>query len=718
MSDKNVYSMPAMAERTNTPQEDQAKKNWSRYCHGLSRGHKEWQKRAKRQEDFYLGGGRQWEPEVVANMGDRPVVEADLIFATVNTVNGYQTQSRVDLTYKPRQAENQETSDDITKVAMFYLDYNRYPWVESQYWADGMVQDRGFCEVRMNFERNLYGDIEIRILDPLNVIIDPDANAYDSNEWRDVIEAFWATVDDIRVQYGDEKADLISRDASRMGYGGWLGRGRYDFYSEPENTFGNAQTWNQSEGYYADAYYLDSNELAKELYVRVIRRQHWEVDERLFFVTKTGDFLPVPDDMDEKQAKRTAKRIGMADVVERTVKRVRWTTSTRCVVLEDDWSPYENITIVPFFPYFRRGKTAGLVTNLVDMQDLLNKVMSQMAHIVNSTANSGWTVYENSLANMEVEDLEEHGSDTGLVLEVRQGAQRPEKIQPNQIPSGLDSLVQKAVELIRLISGVSDTFQGGKSNEISGIAIQSKVQQSVVQLATAVDNLQRTRHMIGERILELIQKFITDERTFLITTHGKDQPNIEVTLNKADETGKILNDVTTGVYEVVIADVPTSITFDQAQLALAIEMRKYGVNIPDKYMVLMSGLSMKKEISDEISGQTQDPEQQKALQAQTEQLEAMKEKLEAEAHDRHANAQRKLIEVAKVIREQPGIERTLDELNEAILREDDDERLGQRAPTPPEQPADPMQEMLQGMQPNLEAMNPGAEQLGGFGGET
>ena len=98
---------------------------------------------------------------------------------------------------------------------------------------------------------------------------------------------------------------------------------------------------------------------------------------------------------------------------------------------------------------------------------MLNKVYSQILHTVNTTANSGWKVEEASLVNMDVEDLEQNGAQTGLVIEYKAGRAPPEKIEPNTVPTGLKDLVTSGVDLIRLISGVSETFQGGKGTEVS-----------------------------------------------------------------------------------------------------------------------------------------------------------------------------------------------------------------------------------------------------------
>ena len=113
-----------------------------------------------------------------------------------------------------------------------------------------------------------------------------------------------------------------------------------------------------------------------------------------------------------------------------------------------------------------------MVRNLLSPQEQLNKIASQELHIVNTTANSGWLVESGSLVGMNSDDLEEHGAETGLVLEYARGTTPPVKIQPNQIPTGLDRISQKAATNIKAISGINDSMLGTDSAEVSGIAIR------------------------------------------------------------------------------------------------------------------------------------------------------------------------------------------------------------------------------------------------------
>ena len=163
-----------------------------------------------------------------------------------------------------------------------------------------------------------------------------------------------------------------------------------------------------------------------------------------------------------------------------------------------------------------------MVRNLLSPQEQLNKVTSQELHIVNTTANSGWLVESGSLSSMQVEDLEEHGAETGLVLEYNRGSTPPGKIPPNQIPTGLDRIGQKASNNIKEISGINDSMLGTDSAEVSGIAIQAKQNRGVVMIQVPLDNLKKTRLYLADKILNLVQQFYTEERLVMIT--NEDDP--------------------------------------------------------------------------------------------------------------------------------------------------------------------------------------------------
>jgi len=625
-----------------------AREQWQRYQDGLINGHQDYQKQAKLNEDFYLGGGRQWSDEDKKSLESvgKPWLEENIIFSTINTILGNQTQSRMDIAYKPRDIVDQETSDVLTKVGMFIVDQNKFPWKESQVFADGVIQQRGYFEIKMDFTDNFFGEIKIDTLDPLTVIPDPEANEYDPDTWKDVTTTRWVHMDDIKETYGLAKFRKVALSFDNE-------VGLVDHTDEETNNFGEGRN---NIGFFKDKHGRE--------HVRLIDRQYWKLSMRSFwFDPASGEVEEVPLDMKPSLAKKLARETER-EITKRLVKKVRWTVSTKDAVLHDEWSPYDHFTIVPYFPYFRRGVTIGVVDNLIKTQEMINKTYSQMLHVVNTTANSGWVIEEDSLVNIDVEDLEEEGSKTGLVLEHKKGSAKPDKIQPNQIPTGLKDIVSTSVDLMRMISGVSESFQGGQGNEVSGVAIQSRVQQSAVQLATPIDNLFRTRNMMALRLLKLMQKFMTDERVFLITSDNPNEPPEQVGVNQEDEEGNTINDITSGKYDIVIADVPTQITFENAQFAQALEMRKFGIEVPDDEMILMSTLSRKQDIAKKLSGEVSEEEQARLDEQQQLELETMRgtvAKLEAEAAKKDQEAAKQAAEIALLVKQNPGLGLQIDQ---------------------------------------------------------
>ena len=134
-------------EKKGTGSDRLATEQWQRYVYSRDRGHRSYISQAKRCEDMYLGGGRQWseaDRKQCEEVQGRKCVEINTIFTTINTVMGEQIQTRADISFKPKAGDaTQEIADDLTKLAMQIASDNKYQWLESEVWADGVIQQRG-----------------------------------------------------------------------------------------------------------------------------------------------------------------------------------------------------------------------------------------------------------------------------------------------------------------------------------------------------------------------------------------------------------------------------------------------------------------------------------------------------------------------------------------------------------------------------------------------
>jgi len=256
-------------------------------------------------------------------------------------------------------------------------------------------------------------------------------------------------------------------------------------------------------------------------------------------------------------------------------------------------------------------------------------------------------VESGSLVGMTADDLEEHGAETGLVLEYARGTTPPQKIGANQIPTGLDRIAQKAALNIKTISRVNDSMLGTDSAEVSGIAIQAKQNRGAVMIQVPLDNLRKSRQYLAEKVLGLVQSFYTEQRVIQVTNEEDPlKPREEMVINQETPEGEIINNLTLGEYDVIISTAPARDSFDEVQFAEAISLRQAGVVIPDDAIIEYSHLAKKGELAKRIRVMTgQEPptpeqaeaqavEQQIAmqqLQLEIAKLEAEVKKLQSEA---------------------------------------------------------------------------------------
>lgn len=646
------------------PKVDVAQQNWQRYEYVRGRGHSCYCEKARRNENYYLGDGLQWDEDVRAELEaqGRPAVEINEILGAVNAACGYQIANRMDVTCAPRG----QGADDVTAKALNLtfkseLDRVKFRWIESQVFQDGQIEQRGYFDLRISTNANMQGEIALCALDPMDVIPDPDAKSYDPDDWTDVIVTRWLTADEIEMFWGR---------AARLAIEAYNPEGEQDFGDgETDGTERSRFGDNRTASTY-DAQFLDAGIRR----YRVIDRQHHRYDWSTVAIYPTGDVIKI-EDVDSLDLPKLETQNVL--ITKRRTKRVRWTVTCCNTVLSDDWSPYRHFTVIPYFPIFRRGRTRGMVDNAISPQDVINKGTSQSLHIINSTANSGWSVEEGSLTNMDTEDLEDQGSSTGLVVEYKKGSNKPEKITANQIPTGLVQLIETAKANFKAVTGVNESMLGIGDQDMSGVAIQSRQFAAQQQLAMPLDNLARTRHMLAMRVLEMFQDYYTDEREFRITEMDQvgELRQQRIVINHPQPDGSILHDFTLGKYDIVISDQPMQITFDNSQFEQIKAMRKdMGVRIPDPLVVRYSNLADKGEVIRAIEEQPAQTDplaeakagteqaKQEQLRASAAQSAAQTELLKAEAVNSNVTAMYSATRAAAEVAAMPQIASVSDEL--------------------------------------------------------
>lgn len=626
-----------------------AGRQWQRYAYCRDTGHIQYVEKARKCEEYFAG--MQWDPAVLAELRDqrRPGLTINKILSTMSSIVGEQIDLRTEVAFKARAGAPSGNADAMTKVYKFISAKNQLEWLRSELFADGGITGRGYIDTRMSFERSMTGDVELSNLNPRCVIPDPDAFEYDPDKWNDVIITRWLTADDIANLYSAADAEAMhDRGLGQWAYG-------YDSIDKVRDRFGGP---GPNMGVVVD----EDARVSRS--VRVIDRQYRILSRMKYFVNlKTGDRKAIPDNWDRnKIALQVQVSAGLLAVDESPGFRIRWTVTADDFVLHDKWSPYKHFTVVPYFPYFRHGRTVGFVENLIDPQDLLNKTTSQELHVVNSMANSGWKIKRGSLKNMTMDELEQYGAKTGVVLEL-DDVQDAEKIQPNQIPQGLDRLSQKGENYIKSVSSRGDAQMGMTRADVSADQITANNKFSDVGLRWPMENLRRSDHILARNVMDMVQEFYTDPRLMMITHNDLTGEAREISINWPDPTtGEVQNDLSMGEFDVSIISQPAKETLEDSQFEQGAYMReKLGIAIPDEFLVENSRLINKTALVAAIKESKESPEAQQAQQikvlaAQLEvaNLKAEAAKLEATALEKRAGAGEKVAKTHEIMQGKAG----------------------------------------------------------------
>lgn len=569
---------------------DTARDVFWRYSDTYYRGHDTYVAEAMRLDDVYLGGGRQWTAAARAKVeaSGRPAREVNIVMPTVNDTAGLQIANRVDISYLPKGGRGDEKiAKVLSQTVKHTLDNTNYRYHETDMFIDGLIQRRGYVDIRMSYEDNTLGEVKITCPDPLDVIPDPDGKSYDPDDWGDVQLTRWMTLREIEGSYGEDAAKEV--EGKSYGYCdvNFTGADRAD-----RGGFGLPYSYSMGMGWYKD-------DRGERLY-RVIDRQSNEYKLSLCAVWPTGDIRVVEGLPREHLAWLMDQGVA---ILKRRMRRVRWQVAAPEVAFVDKLSPYNHFTIVPFFPFFRRGKTVGQVDNMLSPQEMLNKMVSQFEHVVNSSANGGWQGEADSLSNMTDDEFTHAGSEVGLMLLRKAGKQPFQKIEPNQVPTGIDRMIDFATEHLGRVSGVDPQNSSVDRSDMSGIALQSLDYAQQRKLAVPLDNLSRTRKMVANRVVECVQKFMGNERIIRITE--LDEYGIEkqtpLALNSIQEDGSVLNDLTIGEYDAEVSERPASVTFNNSEFEQIKAMRKdMGMPIPDAVVIKASNLADKSAIAEQM----------------------------------------------------------------------------------------------------------------------
>lgn len=645
---------------------DTAKDQYCNYRYCYDNGHADWVQRASL--CFRFWNSDQWDKLIKAQLEreGRPALTFNIIESLIRALEGMQRALRNDARFVPTFDATVESARVMDAVWLHTQQQNRFEFLETDVYKKGLIMDRAYYDVRVVNDESFRGHVRIRSPRSQDIILDPSIDTYETDDWPQLFWRRWVSYNDIYNLYGKDQAEAVGMNSPPS----W-----YDY----EDTFMSLQMGRLP--------YFRYEGMEDESLVRghlLVERQYKVVKMKEHFVDlQTGDTSEIPETWDRNRIAHVLETTPGLGTTKRKTNTYRWTVTCEGQVLHDADSPYRRFTIIPFFPNFVDGIAQGAVCNLIDPQQLFNKMTSQELHIINTTANSGLIVKRGNVKNMTVEEMEQWGSKSGVVFEVDDASDAGiRKITPNQTPQGHDRLSFKADQIMRNIAGVPNQTRGFAREDVSGDAILANQAAADVNSAGWLSNLHRTKQMVAEAVLDCVQAHYTETRVIQINRGSIYQPRMEeITLNALSPEGEMINDVTRGMYSTTLVPSPARTTMSEADFKILLQMReKLGIGIPDALLIELSPASNKAQIIEGLHGDSNERQAQaEAAAAEQRALEAEKamaaaRKSEADALLSQARAEKAAVE-AQTDPDAAYVEVEMQRIDEARRAREDKMRL-------------------------------------------
>lgn len=604
---------------------DKARENYDAYLYCRQHGHDEFL--ANCEESIRFMANDQWPAEDVRRLRaqGRPYLVINEYRKAIESVLGDMLDNPIDIRYAPVYGD-EETAALHDKLYMAIARANKLDNTDRKVLRNGILLGRGYYDVRTDFNDNIQGEVKVCSRRPQNVLLFPDIDDDDPDTWPEVTTIDRMSHNKIHLRWGKEVADEVRSSHAHE----WI---------DPHERFVSSSARNRYPAYDSMLDAVGDNVLD----FPIISRQFREVARKEVLVDpETGDFYEIPENWRRDQISRVIELTG-AVPMKRRVMTIRWRMSAGGVLLHDEPSVYKHFTIVPFMPYFIDGLTPSLADALKDPQILLNKTVSKEVEILNTSSNSGWKLKTGSLKNMQPEELEERGAENGLVLEL-DDVSNAEKITPNTPPSGHDMMSRKAVEYIRALSGASDAMLNTARADMPAKTYLATLANGTSGGVLATMAMFNTKRMVGERILDNVQAYYTETRTFQIVRDKLTGETEAVTINQPDEQGGLLNDVTRGKYAVVAVPTRSRLTAQESEFEQLVQLRaELGINIPDHVLVAASAVQNKAELVQTLrelnGGAPQSPEAQRMAELEMRLRELEAAQAEADLQKTNADTQ-------------------------------------------------------------------------------
>lgn len=496
----------------------------------------------------------------------------------VNMISGYQRRNRKSTVCLPINDEDDQLSDDWTKV-LFHVNRkaDTYEMVSDAY-EDALSTGMSLIHAFLDFRDDpINGQLKLEKLAYNEFIMDPYFRNPDLSDCNFLWKRRWLAKDVVAslCPWASKEIMMMNPRGNRDG--------KFQFQPEAYN-YGQYNLLTYDEYYYRD-----------------FRDQDMLVD------LQTGESV-------EWKGKEEDLKAYLRLYPQIKVKKNRVPTVKLAILVEGepiyqgaqptgiDRYPFVPVLAyyypqIPYFPF----RIQGVVRGLRDAQYLYNHRRIIELDILESQVNSGFIYKADSIVNTD--DIFLSGQGRGIAIKQDADISDVQKIQPGQVPPSMIELSQLLGNEISEISGVSEELLGMADGDQSGILSMLRQGAGLTTLQKLFDQLDFSQKELGRLTQEIVRENYAPSKIMKILKRQPDPRFFDRSSLK---------------YDIVIEEGINTATQNQMQLMQLLHLRQVGVPVPDESLLKCVTLQNKKELIEQV---TQNQQQAAQKQQQAEEMQ-------------------------------------------------------------------------------------------------
>ncbi len=580
-------------------------------------------RQSERCRDYYDGKQLTAAERAALQKRGQPDIIINRIQSKVNYLIGNEATLRTDPKGRPRTPNDEEAAEACTDALNYVRDASDQVQAFSQCWENMLIEGVGGSEV-MPIVKQGDADIKVKKIHWDRMFWDPHSREHDFSDARYIGQIIWMDEEDALAQWPDEEAQEAIRKT---------------ISDEARLTYQDRPRWRQ----WATAGTLRKRVRIVQIYYKCRSLDGQDECWHWCIYTSGGEIesgiVPYRDDDGD---------------------------SLCPLILQSAYTDRDN-------------NRYGFVAALLGVQDEINKRRSKMLHLASGKP---FTYEDGAIEDVDLakQELARNGA-----VKINPGHQF--NLLDTSIEISAHGALQSEAKQEIDLMGPNAAMLGKDGGAASGRAILANQSGGQVEIAGITDRHNHYKARVHKLVWSMIKLYWTEEKWVRVTD---DEDNVrfvgfnrpitlaEVLLERAEAEGipeeeakaklrevaqdpaqayelqqvvEIRHTPSDMSMDIILDEIPDTANIQQEQFNQIADLAKAGVPFSPKMLIKASSLRNKKELLDDLSAETEDPNAEAAQKLQMEGALAELAKLKAEIEEKQAETAKTQAEIQKMMAE-------------------------------------------------------------------